>query len=169
MILLSYDGSNDAQAAIERAAQLMPGAQTTVLTVWQPYLESLASRGALGLGMGMAGNFEDADAIDLASERDAKAIAAEGAERATAAGLDATPRTAGRHGGIANTILAEAAEEDADLIVLGTRGLAGVKSFLLGSVSHTVVQHADRPVLIAPSPALSERRREWVAHERRPE
>jgi nucleotide-binding universal stress UspA family protein len=163
MILLSYDGSNDAQAAIERAAQLMPGAQATVLTVWEPYLESLASRGALGLGMGMAGTFEDADAIDAAGERDAIAVAGEGAERAAAAGLVATPRAAGRHGGIANTILAEAAEANAELIVMGTRGRSGVKSFLLGSVSHTVVQHADRPVLIAPSPALCEQRREWIA------
>jgi hypothetical protein len=34
-----------------------------------------------------------------------------------------------------------------------------VKSFLLGSVSHQVVQHADRAVLVVPSPTLSEERR----------
>ena len=51
---------------------------------------------------------------------------------------------------------------------MGTRGLSGVKSFLLGSVSHAVVQHADRAVLVVPSPELSERRRERVDHDAAP-
>jgi nucleotide-binding universal stress UspA family protein len=36
----------------------------------------------------------------------------------------------------------------ADLIVIGSRGIGGVKEFLLGSVSHTVARHASVPVLI---------------------
>lgn len=43
-------------------------------------------------------------------------------------------------------------------IVIGTRGLTGVKSLLLGSVSHAVVQHADRAVLVVPSPEIAEAR-----------
>ena len=45
------------------------------------------------------------------------------------------------------------------VIVMGTRGLAGVKSMLLGSVSHAVLQHADRAVMIVPSPSVVEHRR----------
>src|ERR671934_164053 len=40
-------------------------------------------------------------------------------------------------------------ELDADVIVLGARGLAGIAAFL-GSVSNHVLQHAHRPVLIVP-------------------
>jgi nucleotide-binding universal stress UspA family protein len=65
-----------------------------------------------------------------------------------------------RHGSIGHTLLALAAELDADAIVVGSRGLGGVKSFLLGSVSHAVVQHADRAVLVVPSPEHAERRRD---------
>ena len=36
----------------------------------------------------------------------------------------------------------------ADLIVIGSRGLGGVTSALLGSVSKGVLKHAGRPVLI---------------------
>jgi ABC-type glutathione transport system ATPase component len=36
----------------------------------------------------------------------------------------------------------DADEVDAEAIVLGSRGLTGVKSLLLGSVSHAVLQHA---------------------------
>jgi nucleotide-binding universal stress UspA family protein len=163
MILVSYDGSADAQAALDRAAQVMPGAEATVLTVWEPFMDALTRTGSLGLSGGVAGSFGDLEQIDAVSQKAALANATEGAERATAAGLVAQPRSESRHGGIANTILATAADLDADVIVMGTRGLSGVKSFLLGSVSHAVVQHADRAVLVVPSPALAERRSEWGA------
>ncbi len=162
MILVSYDGSADAQAAINRAAQLMPVAEATVLMVWEPFLEMLARTGSLGGGSGMAGGYVDCEKIDEANREAASIIAAEGAERATAAGLVAQPRSDRLHGNVADTILDAAAETDADLIVMGTRGRSAVKSFLLGSVSHAVVQHADRAVLVVPSPLLAERRRDEV-------
>lgn len=41
---------------------------------------------------------------------------------------------------------------DAELIVVGRRGLGAMRSFVLGSVSSYVVQHARCPVLIVPPP-----------------
>jgi hypothetical protein len=38
---------------------------------------------------------------------------------------------------------------------MGSRGLHGVKSLLVGSVSHAVIQHADRTVIVVPSPAVA--------------
>ena len=45
-------------------------------------------------------------------------------------------------------ILRFAKEQHCDLIVMGSRGLSGLKEFFLGSVSHYVAQHAEVPVLI---------------------
>lgn len=163
MILVSYDGSADAQAAIERAAQLMPGAQATVLMVWEPFLETLARTGSLG-GYGIGGGSVDCEKMDEANREAASTSAAEGAERATAAGLVAQSRSVSLRGNVAITILDTASEIDADLIVMGTRGRSAMQSFLLGSVSHAVVQHADRAVLVVPSTILAGRRREEVAH-----
>jgi nucleotide-binding universal stress UspA family protein len=63
-----------------------------------------------------------------------------------------------RNGGVASAILDVADELDAEAIVVGSRGLTGVKSLLLGSVSHALLQHADRPVIVVPSPAVTEAR-----------
>ena len=50
------------------------------------------------------------------------------------------------HGLSAPVLLREA--EDADLLVVGSRGRGGFKELVLGSVSHQVVQHASCPVVV---------------------
>lgn len=50
-------------------------------------------------------------------------------------------------------ILALARSRDADLIVVGSRGLGAVKSLVLGSVSNAILHRADRAVLVAKTPA----------------
>ncbi len=167
MILISYDGSTDAQAAIERAAQLMPGAETTVLTVWETFIDSMARNGAMGMGFGMTSGYGLADSagIDATTRDAARETAVEGAERATAAGLGAGARVESRGTDVAGTILAVAAEIDADVIVLGTRGRGSVKAWLLGSVSHAVVQRSARAVLIVPSAADAEHRHGEADHD----
>lgn len=159
MILVSYDGSADARAAIERAAALMPGAEATIFTGWERFVDMMARNGSMIVGMGFGGAYDDDPRVDEANERRARDTAAEGVELAGAAGLAAKPRIADQHGSVGQAILAAADEVDADVIVLGTRGRGGVASFLLGSVSHEVIQHTDRAVMVVPSGALAERRR----------
>jgi nucleotide-binding universal stress UspA family protein len=53
-----------------------------------------------------------------------------------------------RQGNPAKTILDYAEEINADLIVIGSRGLNSFGEFVLGSVSHNVTQHAKIPVLV---------------------
>jgi nucleotide-binding universal stress UspA family protein len=163
MILIGYDGSADSQAAIDSSASLMGGNEATVLVVWETVLETMTRNGTLAMGLGMVGGFDDGE-TDAVLEKAALDTAADGAQRAAAAGLVAQPRIAGHQGDIADVILAVAADLDADAIVLGTRGLSGVKSLMLGSVSHRVVHHADRAVLIVPSSGLAEQRHRWANH-----
>jgi nucleotide-binding universal stress UspA family protein len=163
MVLVCYDGSADAQAAIDGAGRLMPGSDATVLVVWETMLESMTRTGALGMGLGLVADYGD-DEIDAAIRTAALDTATDGAQRAAAAGLVAEPRIVKRDDNIAAVILAAASDVDADVIVVGTRGRSGVKSLMLGSVSNAVAHHADRPVLVIPSPALAEERHRWVDH-----
>lgn len=48
----------------------------------------------------------------------------------------------------AKQILRLASEVEADLVVIGSRGLGRVKSAILGSTSREVLARADRPVLV---------------------
>jgi len=49
------------------------------------------------------------------------------------------------------TITRHAADNDFDLIVIGTRGRTGIARVIVGSVAENVVRHAHCPVLVVPS------------------
>jgi nucleotide-binding universal stress UspA family protein len=140
-ILICYDGSDEAGHAIDAAAALLGPRRAIVLDVGSPVTatESIAILSP----MAPAAAFEE---MNLG---DALARARAGAERARQAGFSADAR-----GGVAaptwEAIVDIADEIDAELIVLGSRGLNGGQELLRGSVSHQVAEHAGRPVLIVP-------------------
>ena len=144
-ILLCYDGSPDAKAAVRVAGTLFDGTTTIVLTVWEDLSEVVARAGS-----GLAVASLDFEGIDRARARTAAQRAEEGTGHARASGLPAASLAVRCGVSIPQTILEQAAEVDADMIVLGSRGLGPVKSVLMGSVSRAVLQRADRPVLVVP-------------------
>ena len=60
-----------------------------------------------------------------------------------------------REGYPASVIQEEAREENADMIVMGSRGLSGLKHLLLGSIAERVVQKAHCPVLTLNHPDVA--------------
>ena len=85
---------------------------------------------------------------ELAEVVEAQRIAGDGAALAQEAGFVARPAVEVTPGHAGDAIVAYAEQVGADAIVVGARGLSTVKSLLLGSVSHGVVQHAHVPVLV---------------------
>ena len=158
MILLCYDGSEDAKAAIAHASEYLGQQPAVVLTVWEGLADVLARTGG-ELGVSAV----DVDEVDTSSERGALEMARQGVELARSSGLQAEARVVERNGAFWETILDAAEELGANAILLGTRGLTGIKSLVNGSVSGTVLQHADRPVIIVPSPEVAAKR---AAHRR---
>lgn len=57
-------------------------------------------------------------------------------------------RTVVEDGRAASVVLAVAERENADVLLVGRRGRGGFTELLLGSVSHELVLHSKRPVLV---------------------
>lgn len=141
-VILCYDGSDDAAVAIERAAELFGSRPATVLVVW-PRAHAQLTYTVPGMVY-----VQDLEELDAAAEQAAAALAERGADLAREAGLDASPAAVRANGPLWQTILDVADQQDAAAIVLGSRGLSGIKSLVLGSVSGAVVHHATRPTLV---------------------
>jgi nucleotide-binding universal stress UspA family protein len=148
-LILSYDGSEDARHAVMHAGALFAGRRALVVTVWQP----TAAPGGLGFAGETAG-MVDLFGPDRAAEQAAHSTAEEGTRLARTAGLLAEPVAVQASGPIWKTIVEIADRDDAAAIVLGSRGRAGLRAMLLGSVSNAVVHHADRPTVVVRRPAL---------------
>ncbi len=146
-MLLCYDGSPDARDAIDLAGEIIGGGPALVLYAWLPP-SALLLQGRLvaethPLGPAVA-EFDDA------AREEAERVAAEGTEIAKSAGFDATPLAERAGLGIWRAIIAVAEREDVRAVVVGSHGRSAAASAVLGSVSHGVVNHCGRPVLVTP-------------------
>ena len=92
-------------------------------------------------------------AFPTESPAEATRLVADAVKKARDAGLSAKGELLDRAAGhVAPAIAATAAAGSIDLIVMGSRGLSDAQGFLLGSVTHRVMQLVDIPVLITRTP-----------------
>jgi len=88
-------------------------------------------------------------AYSLESPADATRMVASAVAEARAAGVKASGQLLDKAAGhVAEAIEQVALEHGIDLIVMGSRGLSDAQGFLLGSVTHKVMQMVDIPVLV---------------------
>jgi nucleotide-binding universal stress UspA family protein len=147
-VLLCFDGSDDAATAIAKAPELLAPRRAVVLTVWEPVATWEPYDPATILSAPVSKLFSKELGIDEIAAELAEEKVKQGVALASSAGFAAQGRVA--HGKTWRTICDVAGEMDAAAIVLGARGLSGVGSLLLRSVSSAVLAHAKRPVLVVP-------------------
>jgi nucleotide-binding universal stress UspA family protein len=83
-------------------------------------------------------------------EAAARAVADAGAALARSAGFEADAEAIRRNGSTAAALEGAIDRLRPELVVIGSRGLLGLKALLERSVSHHVGAHAHAPVLIVP-------------------
>jgi nucleotide-binding universal stress UspA family protein len=143
-ILIAYDGSAHARAAIERAGSLLSPGSAAVICVWTS-MRSSAPAALLGAPASVV--VAGAEKLDAAARDQAEQLAA-GAELAQHVGLEARSRAIENQRSAWHGIVRYADELDAAVIVTGTRGRSGVAAAVLGSTAQGLLHHAHRPVLV---------------------
>ena len=148
-IVCGVDGSPDSEAALKVAARLAKRLGSTLILahVADPAYVAYAAAYPLGGTTGPTATAEEAESKEDESERLLQ-------RAAVTAGLpDAERRMAIGHP--AERLAELADEEEAELIVVGSRGRGALKAAFLGSVSYNLVGVSRSPVLIVP-PGVSE-------------
>jgi nucleotide-binding universal stress UspA family protein len=133
-VIVGYDGSACARAALRAGIE-----------VGRAYGEKVVI--AFGYELNpVAGEIHDYHAAlkELADKRlaEAMSVAADMGADVEATIVERAP---------AEALVALAAERDARVIVVGTRGESPIRGALLGSTPHKLLHLADRPVLVVPS------------------
>jgi nucleotide-binding universal stress UspA family protein len=142
-ILVAVDGSEHAQQALREAVDLanVADASLTAMTV-APDVATWLFAGGYG-GLVPPANTEE---LNEQSLRQYEQMLVEVIGSVENNGLQIEKVV--QHGPPAEAILAHAHEGNYDLIVIGSRGRGELKSLLLGSVSHHVLQASEVPVLV---------------------
>ena len=131
-IVVGTDGSGTAAGAVKHAADLAAaiGAELLVVSAYATPRDAPPTFAA-----------SEAPGIDIATGL------LEDVEKHYAEQVNL--RTIAREGHPADVIIDTAADEGADVIVVGNKGMTGAKRHVLGSVPNTVSHHAPCDVLIA--------------------
>ena len=138
-LVVGTDGSETADEAVRKAADLArtSGANLHIVSAYEPVAPARLREEAVEVPKDLEWAINPRQDVDATLER-AKGIAGDGVEVQTYA----------RQGDPADAILDVAEEIEADLIVVGNKGMTGARRFLLGSVPNRISHHAPCAVLI---------------------
>ena len=152
-IVVGTDGSEPAEEAVRQATDLASreGARLHLVTAYHdpPILRERTTiwtndpKGVIDSGH-TEGSGTRTETLDLREV--AESLLKRAAREALSKGVEV--ETHAREGHPAEVIIDVANQEKADLIVVGSRGLTGIKRYLLGSVSSKVSEHAPCNVMI---------------------
>jgi nucleotide-binding universal stress UspA family protein len=148
-ILIGYDGSAVSRAAVRHAGELFAGRPAVLATVWEPALAAVpvALPGSISVTT-LPADPATVEAVDRRQRERASTVAADGADLARSVGLVAEAQSVSDDVNVADTLLDMARERGAAVVVVGSHGISGLRTRLLGSVSRKVIEHCDRPVLV---------------------
>jgi nucleotide-binding universal stress UspA family protein len=139
-IVVGTDGSDTAAQAVIQAGELAEklGASLVIVSAFDPVSTARLEKERADAPADVEWTINEREDVDAMLSQ----ISAPMEER----NIDV--KIAARQGNPADAILDVAEEEGADLIVVGNKGMAGARRFLLGSVPNKISHHAPCSVLI---------------------
>jgi nucleotide-binding universal stress UspA family protein len=152
-VVVAFDGSPEALAAVRTASALFRDRLVIVVTVWEPGLTTaMMPTASIGGAVYVPPSPEQVTMVDRAQREHAEATAAAGSRVASDAGATAEAVPVADNLDVAETLAGIADERDAAALVVGSRGLGRVKSALLGSTTRRLLQETRRPVVVVRAP-----------------
>ena len=160
-VLLAIDGSEHSFTALEQVADfpLPKSSQFSLLHV-SNFEEDLDLSPWMNQNIGFHDVPQDVYPFVMHQRKSGKLILEEGECRFSKSGKSVKPILA--YGHVARTILDTAEKQLTDLIVVGSRGLSGIRKILLGSISQKLVRYAPCPVLIVRKPSWSHKPKKTI-------
>ena len=139
-IVVGTDGSETAREAVRQATDLAKavGARINLVSAFEPIGNQRLREERTQVPDDMQWMVNAREDVDATLRKAAETIGETGVEVETFA----------RQGDPADAILDVAEEQNADLIIVGNKGMTGAKRFLLGSVPNKVSHHAPCSVMI---------------------
>lgn len=147
-VLIAYDGSAPSRGAIRQAVDLLRPRRAIVATVWEPGLAYVSMSSSIDMSPAPMVDPETAHEIDDSLHVHAERIAQDGADLARSLGFEAEPLAVADESHVSDALLRVARERSVAAIVVGSRGLTGLRARLEGSTSKSLIKHADCPVLV---------------------
>jgi nucleotide-binding universal stress UspA family protein len=147
-IVLGYDGSDCARAALARSADLLReagGGKVVVVVAYPMSAAYVPTAGVAGAPMMMGAELQDH--IDMLQQT-AQQQAEEAAEELHGKGIEVETEVTAEPA--AQALLDAAGRHAADLIAVGTHGEGAISGALLGSTSYRLVHRSRLPLLIVP-------------------
>jgi nucleotide-binding universal stress UspA family protein len=144
-VVIGYDGSEHARAAVEAAGRLLKTRVTLVQTVWTSY-HAMVGAGTAGAPVAVV--TRAAEEIDREVRQRAQHTAEQGVRLAAAGGLEARGEAVQACGNTWRTLIDTVETQGAAAVVVGSRGRSAFGAALTGSVSRALVHHAPAPVLV---------------------
>jgi nucleotide-binding universal stress UspA family protein len=152
-IVVAFDGSAEAQAAVRAAATLFGDRLILVVSVWEPGLARLVLSVPDTTGVAyVPPRAEDIATVDRAEREHATWAANAGARLARELGVTAEALPVPDNVKVGETVAAIGEQRNAAALVVGSRGLGRVRSGLLGSTSRQLLHATGRPVLVVRAP-----------------
>ncbi|KHE66974.1 universal stress protein [Halobacillus sp. BBL2006] len=159
-IVAAFDGSEGSMKALEHAIGLAKSNHAQLAVVHVEKGERRDPHNSLKSGSDMSVNYGGADVkayegdvneidfspSDLKAKHSDHEIFSEAKKRASQEGVSVFYEVL--KGEPVKRICKYASANDADVIVIGSRGVSGIKKFMLGSISEKVAKEADVPVTI---------------------
>jgi nucleotide-binding universal stress UspA family protein len=148
-LLIGFDGSDGAVAAVRAAAPLVATRSALVVTVWEPALNDPLTWSS-DLPGGTMIDPDTADVLDNVEKARAHQVASAGVALLESLGFSAEPLVVADSGNVAETLIQLSRERSAAGILIGSRGHGALKRLLLGSTGEGLLRHAGCPVIVVP-------------------